>query len=88
MNLDEGLFVLLQDIIRKELLSSNSTTNYIKQLDYLILTMLIDYRIKISKEESDNQIDDSRFDYLHNELDKALEHNRVEFEKIVQRLKE
>ena len=84
MGNQEQLWGLLQKVIHKELMNSKEGATNLEQLDYIILTMLIDYRAKNFTDHNHlkSNISQANLDILSIELDQALEYNRDQLEQI------
>ncbi|GGA75926.1 hypothetical protein [Ornithinibacillus halotolerans] len=80
------LWILLKEVIYKELDNVTADATSLEKLDYIILTMLIDYRTKKSKLTPDNrntqEVTEENINILYDELDQALQYNRNQLEEI------
>ncbi|SET76940.1 hypothetical protein SAMN05216389_12634 [Oceanobacillus limi] len=85
MSNKEQLWFTLQDLIYKEFIQQADRTTSMETLDYIILTMLIDLRIK-SNHSNLNQTDntDTSVESIIDELNEAISSNRKQLEEITQ----
>ncbi|HAM80939.1 hypothetical protein [Ornithinibacillus bavariensis] len=84
----EYLWQLLQEVLYKELVHAKENNQDYSELEFLILTMLVDYKVNaISNKSSDNDRSPNQsFEIINRELDKAIAYHREKFEGIMQLL--
>lgn len=84
----EYLWQLLQEVLYKELVHAKENNQDYRELEFLILTMLVDYKVNaISNKSSDNDRSPNQsFEIINRELDKAIAYHREKFEGIMQLL--
>ncbi|WP_026908037.1 hypothetical protein [Paucisalibacillus globulus] len=82
--MDKQLWVLLSEVVSKEIELTKEESSNQEKLDFIILSMLIDYKVKKITNKSNTVTNSylSNIDLLSDELDHALKINREQFEQI------
>ena len=82
--MDKQLWVLLSEVVSKEIELTKEESSNQEKLDFIILSMLIDYKVKKITNKSNTVTNSylSNIDSLSDELDHALKINREQFEQI------
>lgn len=85
------LWIFLQNLLHNQLQQVGTEASIQEQLDYIILTMLVDHKVKgniANHIHPTNHPNDADFSAIIRDLDNALEVNRKEFGNLLQLLKE
>ncbi|MBC5636350.1 hypothetical protein [Ornithinibacillus hominis] len=84
------LWILLQNLLHNQLQQIGTESSIQEQLDHIILTMLVDYKVKgniTNQIPPTNNANDADLSAIIHELDNAIEVNRKEFDNLLLLLK-